>query len=170
MATILSTTGAVWRRAKKTQGIRAKPIVTLVVDRSVMSKFLIDTLEGREPISTDNMFCIGAAGDAWQQSSKALLKKYDVKAVDSEGWMVCEPRPENEVEFFEFDENKHRKMSVTPGTWVIQGLWGETIDGVEKLQRIKDGDFVCRQPHEHGDQWVVHRVLFRNTYSELGAK
>lgn len=161
---ILSTESAAWRRGKKTQGIKAKALINLMVDRSVVNKFLIDTLEGREPVDSGNIFCIGGAGDAWQQTSKALLKKYDVKAIDDDGWMVCEPKPENEVEFFE--------ITGTPnGELYIQGLWGETIEGVgANLQRFNIGDFVCRQPHEHADQWIVRRTLFLNTYTELGRK
>lgn len=159
---VLSTENATWRRAKKTQGIRAKPIVNLLVDRAVSSKFLVDTLEGREPIDLGNMFCIGAAGDAWQQSSKALLKKYDVRSIDADGWMVCEPRPENEVEFFELTKEKEG---------YVQGLWGATVEGLgERLQKFVKGDFVCRQPHDHADVWIVNRVLFNNTYSILGEK
>ena len=85
----------------------------------------------------------------------------------SRGRLISEPKPENEVEFFEFREADERKMSVTPGSWVIQGQWGETIDGVQGLQRLADGDFVCRQPDQHEDQWVVRRKLFLNTYLEL---
>jgi len=157
---IISTDNAIWRRAKKTQGIRAKPLVNLIVDRSVSSKFLVDTLEGREPIDMGNMFCIGAAGDAWQQTSKALLKKYDIKQVDADGWMVCEPRPENEVEFFE----------ATDEEGCVIGLWGETIDGKERLQRFVKGDFICRQVDDPSDQWVVRRTLFINTYTILGER
>lgn len=162
---ILSTENAVWRRGKKTQGIKAKALINLMVDRSVVNKFLIDTLEGREPIDSANIFCIGGAGDAWQQTSKALLKKYDVKAIDEDGWMICEPKPENEVQFFEITAD------MVGDAQFIQGLWGETVEGVGKnLQRFKVGDFVCRQPHEHSDQWIVDRTLFLNTYTELGAK
>lgn len=153
----IDTQGAAWRRAKKTKGIRAKPMVTLLVDRTVVNKFLLDTLEGREPLGADAVFCIGDAGDAWQQSAKALLKKYDVKGIDADGWMLCEPKPENEVEFF---------IAETDG--LIKGQWGETIDGVEGLQHLVTGDAVVRQPHDHTDQWVVRRSLFNGTYSVLG--
>lgn len=157
---ILSTDAAIWRRAKKTKGLKAKPLITLIVDKAVVNKFLIDTLEGREPIDSANMFCIGETGDAWQQTAKALLKKYDIVSIDADGWMNCLPKPENEVEFFE----------VTKKEGYIVGLWGAEIDGHKNLQAFVKGDFVCRQPHEHADQWVVRRNLFQNTYTELGAK
>ena len=162
---IIDTTARTWRRGKKTKGLMAKPIINLLVDKKVVNKFLIDTLEGREPLGDGTIFCIGEGGDAWQQSSKALLKKYEVKSIDADGWMICEPRPENEVEFFEVTP----EMTMA-GENAIIGLWGETIGDVEKCQRLVAGDFVCRQPHDTSDQWVVRRTLFLNTYSELGAK
>ena len=33
-----------WSTAKKTQTIRAKPLINIMVDSSVMTKFLLDTL------------------------------------------------------------------------------------------------------------------------------
>ncbi len=161
MTRIIDTSAATWLRGKKTKGLRAKAMVNLMVDRSVVNKFLVDTLEAKEPVDSSAMFCIGEGGDAWQQTSKALLKKYDVKAIDEDGWMVCEPKPENEVQFFEYRG---------PDAY-IQGLWGGVIEGLgTNLQVVKDGDFVCRQPHEHADQWVVKRKLFLNTYTQLGER
>ena len=160
---ILDTTTSTWLRGKKTKGLKAKPLITLIVDRAVVNKFLIDTLEGREPIDSANMFCIGETGDAWQQTAKALLKKYDITSIDTDGWMNCLPKPENEVEYFEVTAGTHAQY--------IVGKWGSTIEGLGvNLQKFNIGDFVCRQPHEHEDQWVVQRNLFLNTYTQLGAK
>ena len=163
--------GLAWRRGKKTKGLKAKALINLLVDRSIVNKFLIDTLEGREPIDSANIFCIGEAGDAWQQTSKALLKKYDVKAIDNDGWMVCEPKPENEVEFILLSDMFLREQTGcgTQDGYII-GNWGATIDGVENLQAFVTGDYMCRQPHDHSDIWIVRRTLFLNTYSELGSK
>jgi hypothetical protein len=160
MPAILSTDTAIWHRGKKTKGLKAKPLITLIVDKAVVNKFLIDTLEGREPIDSANMFCIGETGDAWQQTAKALLKKYDIISIDADGWMNCMPKPENEVEFFEATED----------SGYIVGLWGAEIDGVKNLQAFVKGDFICRQPHEHADQWVVRRALFNNSYTVFGQK
>ena len=152
---IIDTSALVWRRAKKTMGLKAKPMSALL-DGSIANRFLVDTLEGREPVDAAAIFCIGEAGDAWQQAPKALLRKYDIQQIDSDGWMHCIPKPENEVEFVESQE-----------TGWIQGIWGETVGGREKLQSVKKGDFICRQPHEHPDQWRVYRKLFLNTYAEI---
>ena len=146
-----------WQVAKKTKGLRAKPMVTLLVDRTVMAKFLVDTLEAREPVHADAMFCIGESNDAWQQSAKNLLQKYTVDAIDSDGWMVCNPKPDASVEFFQ----------VTTEAGVIQGHWGETIDGVPNLQRYTTGDFIVRNRENTSDCWVVARKIFINTYTAI---
>ena len=168
---IFNTSALIWRRGKKTKGLKAKALINLLVDRSIVNKFLIDTLEGKEPIDSANIFCIGEAGDAWQQTSKALLKKYDVKAIDDDGWMVCEPKPENEVGFVELT-NATLDLAGwgNPGHGYVQGKWGATIDGVENLQAFVLGDFLCHQLDDHTDQWIVRRTLFLNTYTELGGK
>jgi hypothetical protein len=69
------------------------------------------------------------------------------------------------VEFFQFDESKESKTSVTPGTWVIQSLHGETIDGISNLQRLKNGDYVCRDPMFYNDIWVVNKSIFESIYT-----
>lgn len=150
-------TEIVWRRAKKTKGIRAKAMVNLLVDKSVVNKFLLDTLEGREPLGADAIFCIGEAGDAWQQSPKSLLKKYDIVKIDEGGWLHCEPKPDNEVQFYESGE-----------TFLLTGRWGEEINGVPNQQRCDAGDFILRNPNDVSDTWVVRRKLFQNTYTVLG--
>ena len=86
-----------WKVASKTQPIKAKPLITLLVDRTVTSKFLVDTLEGKEPLGDGVVICVGGAGDAWQQMPKKLLAKYDVTAIDDNGWMICTPKPDNAV-------------------------------------------------------------------------
>ena len=145
-----------WRVAKKTKPLRAKPMVTLVIDKTVMAKFLIDTLEAREPVSPNAMFCIGETNDAWQQTPDKLLSKYDVTDVDGDGWMVCTPKPDNSAEFIE---------AGTAG--FIIGLWGETIDGHENLQAFSPGDCIARNRQDHDDVWVVRRKIWMNSYTEI---
>jgi hypothetical protein len=45
---LLDTTKLTYKVGRKTKGLRAKPMVTLLVDRTVMAKFLVDTLEAKE--------------------------------------------------------------------------------------------------------------------------
>lgn len=157
---IVSTASATWVKAKKTKGLIAKPARDLF-DSFLLSlgKVLINTLEGEAIVDPEAVICVGPAGDIWQQSPANLFKKYNLVGLNANGWLVCEPKPENEVECFEF-------VGAAPGavTW-IQGNWGKTVEGVgERLQRIETGDRVCRNPNDHSDQWVVKGRLFVNTY------
>lgn len=152
------------RIAKKTKGLRAKPIISILVDRTVLNKFLVDTLEAREPVSADAVMCIGDHNDAWQQSASGLLKKYSVEGIDADGWMMCVPRPDASVEYFEVTD---AMVDQQKGFCYIVGKWGETIDGVPNLQRAVPGDVVARNRGDDSDQWVVNRKVWTNTYSEL---
>jgi hypothetical protein len=147
-----------WGVARKTKGLRAKPIVSLIVDKSVMSSFLIDTLEGREPIAPENVFCIGEGGDAWQQSPKKLLDKYTVDKIDGDGWMHCVPKPENSVEFY---------IVADDITGYVQGHWGATIEGIPNLQEFTRGDAIVRNRTDPTDVWIVRRKIWLNTYTEI---
>ena len=86
-----------WSKASKTKPVKAKPLVTLLVDKTVVNKFLVATLEGNEPLGDGVVICIGKSGDVWQQTPKKLLQKYNVTSIDNDGWMVCEPKPDNVV-------------------------------------------------------------------------
>lgn len=76
-----------WSLASKTKPIKVKHLKSLLVDDSVLSKFLIDTIEGKEPIfyNKNIVICIGEAGDVWQQEVKKVISKYDLKDIDRDG-------------------------------------------------------------------------------------
>lgn len=150
-----------WKVATKTKGLRAKPLLSLLVDRTVLNKFLVDTLEGKEPLGDGVVICIGESGDIWQQMPKKLIQKYEVKGIDADGWMICEPRPDNAVECFEVDVH-YMDMA---NDFTIVGLWGETIGTEKNIQRGKTGDFICRNREDHNDVWIVREKIFKNTYS-----
>lgn len=167
---ILNTQLLPYKVAKKTKGLRAKPMVTLLVDRAVMAKFLVDTLEAKEPVHADAMFCIGESNDAWQQSAKNLLKKYTVDAIDPDGWMVCNPKRETSVEFCEIIEDTIRVAGWNERmlNGYIQGQWGETIPDLgANLQHWKLGDFIVRNRDDPTDVWVVGRKIFINSYTVI---
>ena len=163
--TILDTSNLVWGRAKKTVGILAKPVTSVITDQRLLKAMLIDTLEGREPLNEANFLCIGAIEEPWQQSPKALFKKYNVVGITADGWLQCEPKPENEVEYVQFTGHETLGAKDVPVT--IIGLWGEEINGISNQQRVKVGDYICRQTYDHHDQWVVNKGLFEATYSVL---
>lgn len=168
---LLDTRKLTYKVGRKTKGLRAKPMITLLVDRAVMTKFLVDTLEAKEPVHADAMFCIGESNDAWQQSAKKLLAKYTVDAIDSDGWMVCNPKQETSVEFCQLHNDALDQAGwAERGTGYIQGNWGETVDGVgTNLQRFKLGDFVVRNREDHSDTWIVDRKIFLNSYTEISS-
>jgi len=146
--------------AEKTQGLAAKHMSTVVTDDSFLDKLLLETLEGVGPTRLDAMICLGALGDVWLQDPAKLLKKYDLKSVDAQGWMQFTPKPENQVEFFEITD-----AHVAGGANFLQGTWGKEIDGIKNLQAFKVGDFVARQTYDHSDQWVVARKIWLNSYT-----
>lgn len=155
-----------WQRAAKTQPIQAKHISTVLADKKILSGFLLNTLEGREPIGEDVMVCIGSAGEAWQQPARKLLQKYTITSITVDGWLICTPNDGVEVECFEL---------VVPAElqnepFGIVGQWGETLsNGTKNVQFVKPGDYILRDPNEHSDVWVVQRSLFLNTYEVLNA-
>ena len=152
-----------WRVASKTKPIKAKPLISVLVDKKVTNQFLLSTIEGKEVLGDGSLICIGEAGDAWQQMPNKLLAKYTVTAIDGEGWMVCEPRPDNAVDVIE----------VTPALcgsdvdFYIIGQWGATIGDEKNVQTGVVGDFICRNrtDNDNDDVWIVHRKLFLNTYN-----
>lgn len=165
-----------WNIAKKNKNIKAKPLISVMIDRSVTSKFLIDTLEGKEPLGDGAIICIGESNDIWQQMPKKLLQKYNVIEIDKDGWMVCEPRPDNSVECIEITDQISDSFDKVDG-WLsneeffIFGLWGETLyifDKPVSVQRADRGDFICRSREDKNDVWIVKRKIFLNTYNIIG--
>ena len=155
-----------WRIASKTRPIKAKPLINLLVDRTVASKFLVDTLEGKEPLGDGVVICVGEGGDAWQQMPKKLLGKYSVVAIDNDGWMVCNPLPDNAVNCFEVIDlaTDAGTGSTQPLPFTIVGQWGATVNGEKNVQTGVVGDFICQNRTDPTDVWRVARKLFLNTY------
>jgi len=165
-----------WKVATKTKGLRAKPAVSLLVDRTVLNKFLVDPLEGKETLDAGAVICIGESNDAWQQAPKKLLQKYEVKSIDADGWMVCEPRPDNAVNCIEvtkeliyaaFNTQYPDERMYNLGDFAIAAQWGD--NGYPQLGKAIQwgsvGDFICRNRSDHDDVWIVRRKIFVNTYS-----
>lgn len=150
-----------WKIASKTRPIKAKPLVSLIVDRSVVSKFLVDTLEGKEPLGDGVVICLGEAGDAWQQMPKKLLQKYVVRSIDKDGWMDCEPLPDNAVNCIEVTNDMTHNDD---GEFTIIGQWGASVGSENNVQSGSCGDFICQNQTDPTDVWIVRRKLFLNTY------
>ena len=165
MIKLTTTDIARWSVAKKTQPIKAKPLISVMVDRSVMSKFLVDTLEGREVLGDGALICIGQAGDAWQQMPNKLLAKYEVTGIDADGWMACTPRPDNSINVVEVTDAMVRDQNGLPmsGEFYILGLFGEPHeDGLRQVGKV--GDFIGQNREDSSDVWVIRRKIYLNTY------
>lgn len=165
MAIIIDTT-PFWlgQTAEKTLGISAKPMSSLFGDSTVQAKFLVDTLEGKEPIDRSALFCIGPLGDAWQQEPKRVLRKYDLAEIDSDGWLKFTPKPDNKVEYFRVGPDFFGDNAAD--SCYIIGMYGETLGNVKNCQLVKAGDVVARQTYDHADQWVIAKRIWDNSYTD----
>lgn len=161
-----------WSIALKTKSVRAKPLINLLVDRAVASKFLVQTLEGRELLGDGVVICLGESNDIWQQMPQKLLEKYNVVSIDADGWMVCEPRPNNATYAVEVTQELLDKHGEPPwdeefyklGDFYVKATWGQDSP-IGQIQYGKVGDFVCRNTKDAADTWIVRRKIFNNTYS-----
>ena len=151
---LISPNGLAFKTAKKTKPLKAKHIQHLFADSSVVAKFLLATLEGNQMLKANSMVCIGDANDAWQQTSQKLFQKYNVTGMDDQGWMICEPKPENEVWAVQF-----------PFDFQITGQWGEHMADGTFRQIGKGGDYVLRSKSDPTDVWIVAKKVFENTYT-----
>lgn len=155
-----------WNVAIKTKNIKAKPLISIMVDRSVTNKFLVDTLEGKESLGDGSMICVGESNDVWQQTPKKLLQKYNIIEIDNDGWLVCEPRPDNSVNCIEMTPTNMDLQENDTIQFYIIGLWGEqTEEGL--IQKGQVGDFICQNREDLKDVWIVKRKIFINTYNVI---
>lgn len=150
---------AEWQTASKTSGIRVKH-VSAIADSAFAGHLRLMTIEGLGPLRNDTVICMGRAGDVWLQSATKVFNEYTAIVFSFDGWLNCEPKPENEVFCYEvpfglFGENRFQLI----------GMWGETLpDGTQNIQNGVGGDFVCRSRTNPADLWIVRRDLFLNTY------
>lgn len=144
-----------WKTATKTANLNFKHSSSLA-DKEIVSKILIDTLEGKERLGLDSIVCVGPAGDIWQQTSSKFFKKYDVVGVDPDGWFIGKPKPDNAVNCYQVNNVSE---------FYIEGQWGENIEGVGvNIQRGSAGDYICQNQTDKTDVWIVRQSLFNNTY------
>lgn len=156
IAPMVSPDQLAFKTAKKTKGLKAKHIQQLFADDSILSKFLLATLEGQQMLKGNSVVCVGGDNDAWQQTSEKLLKKYNVVGLDEQGWMICEPKPENEV--------WAAQVEVVEGSFQIIGQWGERKPDGTFRQVGKTGDYVLRSKSDPTDVWIVAKKVFDATY------
>jgi len=148
-----------FKTANKVKSILAKHIKDVVSDTTILTKMLLDTLEGTQALAPDSMVCIGAANDVWQQTRDKLLAKYDVTAIDNNGWLTCSPKPGVPVNAAQVTE----EMLAGAYRFGLQAQWGEEIEG-EYFQYGGVGDYICQNPEDPDDLWIVRKGMFESTY------
>lgn len=160
-----------WSVATKTRSIKAKPMISIMVDKAVATKFLLTCIEGREPLKDGAVACLGLTNEIWQQMPKQLLKKYTVVGIDDDGWMECDPIPGNSVNCFEITQefcDSFLNPDIHPnrqqdGTNYIIGQYGEQHDdGMRQWCNV--GDWICQDRENSVDVWIVAKKIFNNTY------
>lgn len=158
-----------WHDCRKTKGLRAKHMGAVLADKSVLGMFLLNTLEGREPVDGTSMICVGPLNDVWQQQGANLFKKYNAVAVDEDGWFEfvpksADPNANATVECVQVTAQMLLDMKAET-TQYVQGTYGETIQEIVNLQQFKLGDYICRDKANSKDVWVVAEKIFNNTYA-----
>jgi len=78
----------------KNKSIRVKAIKEVFKDHSVIDKFLMKTLEGKEEVDASNMMCMGAIDDPWQQPIANIKKNYEFDTIKDNGWIIFQPKPD----------------------------------------------------------------------------
>lgn len=90
--------------------------------------------------------------------------------MDAQGWLTCQPKPENEVlvtqilqkDNNEFDDRFHNGKFCLVAQWGTKQVYGSF------LQWGESGEWVCRNINDPTDVWIVQQVRFNATYNLKG--
>lgn len=168
MKLLKNLTNLPWKNATKTKRLFAQHFRALMHDKRILSKLLINTLEGKEDINSSSMICLGDLGDVWQQAPNKLIAKYDLKAFDDDGWMIFEPKPGNASLCHQVTEETLALgtdiLHLGGDQFAIIGQYGEKTD-YGLLQTGLIGDYILQDPKNPTDSWIVRKAIFENTYA-----
>lgn len=154
-------------KVKKVKSLKARPISTLLISESVMSKIVLATLEGHEAIKVNAYVCWGVDNDVWQQTEKNLHAKYTPTHVDADGWIHFDPKPDVPIDAAQVTEASGN-LGPTGGFSIINPSWGDERVMDDKqvfLQYGVVGDYVLRGVSDVKDTYRVAQKFFNNTYS-----
>lgn len=162
-----------WKKATKTKTVKAKHMQTLLCDDSMLTKLLLQTLEGQQMLKGGSMVCLGAIDEPWQQTPEKLLKQYAVTGIDANGWLICTPKPENQRDVYitdkELESFEARDLQADSPVcgFSIYGQWGERQADGRFLQFGKFGDVIARNQDDPSDVWIIARKLYDATYETI---
>jgi hypothetical protein len=111
------------------------------------------------PTSSSYTLYFGYPFDAGPAGIIDEIGMWNVVEIDKDGWMLCNPKPDNSVNCVEIT-----KQMITSENEYILGKYGEQHeDGLRQF--CKEGDFICQDRIDTTDTWIVARKIFLNTYS-----
>ena len=153
-------------RSKKTKPILAKTMTAIIADQTMIPRFLLKTIEGNAECDATAMVCKGIGEDYWVQPKDKVVDRYDFADFADNGWVSMTPKPDKEVDAFQVT----RAMCGSEGFAIRAGNWGEkaTVDGEEVMVHFgRPGDYICIDPTDTSDRWIVLRTLFENSYESV---
>ena len=158
-----------WQRAVKTKAIFAAKTQWVVPDIHVMSKLVLETLEGQQKMDLTKVLCMGlTSADIWQMAESALFEKYSVTGLTDDGWMYCEPKKDNSVSFWQIEDFTGKGMRYAR----VKALTGAEVhpdiknpNYVEYLQFGEVGDYLLKDTTNPENVWIVKKTFFEQTYS-----
>ena len=106
----------------------------------VNSEGNVETMEGDQPASEDDLICIGSIDEAWPQKAERVKSKYE-KVGEKGDYTIWKPKY-SEVEAVE----------IKAENFEVNGMKG------------KWGDFVLRDKENKDDKWVIDGDIFSKTY------
>lgn len=74
-----------------------------------------------------------------------------------DGWMLCEPIPDNSVECYQWTND----IITHNGEHYVKALWGEDFRTYGPCQAFAKGDYICRSHTDHTNVWVVRKKYLR---------
>lgn len=153
--------------ATKTANVRMIPVSDLI-DSRLIPYVLLNTLEGNQPIgAADAVLCVGANNEAWQQTRNKFDAKYNIIDQDEDGWFIGQPKPDNSVYCFRVTADMITHDDQNYGRFVIRAQWGTEVGG-KFYQSGEIGDYICQNPYDPADVWIVKGALFEATYEITG--
>jgi hypothetical protein len=164
----------VWQEATKTKAIFAQYVHTLIRDVGLVDKLKLQTLEGPQALDPDAMICTGLSKtDPWQQSRDKLFAEYSITNVTPDGWLYCEPKPDNVINCHQVNGTEPLLGGSDPDfvsqdSFKIHAKYGMKVEPfpgeVAYLQHGNIDDYICQSQSDPDDVWIVKKKFFENTY------
>jgi len=159
---LIETSQIKFKTAKKTKPVKAKYVKDVIKDSFLYAQLKLNTLEGEQVVRDNCMICIGINNEYWQQDPNKIFKKYDVTAVDENGWLTFVPKPENEV--WATCHCQFNDCAKDGGKFQIVGQYGTKAEDGRLIQTGNFGDYILQSKTDPTDTWIVAKNIFEASY------